>query len=303
MSTKLNLLNLYLYYRANMFFCKEDINLQGWTLKVIVSAVTGAFFLVNAGYCFGSVKINEFSSYDSSDWVELYSEEKVDISSFIIRDSATSIVKTIPDNTWIGSSSAYLVIEVSNRLNKGGDIIKLLQSDDSTIVDQISYGDEADVCAPNLNESSGRKPDGDDNLVRFSSQTKGGSNGNEENSCPSSSPSPSPTPSLSPTPTPTPTPSPDPSPIPSLIPTAQPTGMIPEGTESGLMLLASKSGEVKGVSEASEASKAARNKKPLVIAVVLIVLGLGLVAGTGVVFYKDQKYNGKDGKKKGDFKT
>lgn len=280
-------------------------NLQGRTLKVLLSALVGAIFLGNPQICFGQVKINEFSSYESSgDWVELYAEEKTDLSNWIIRDSATSIVKTIENGTWIGSSSAYLVVETSNRLNKGGDIIKLLKSDDSTVVDQVSYGDDADVCAPNLNESSGRKPNGDNNLVRFSSQTKGSSNASEENSCPVP---PSPTPTPTPSPTPTPTPSPSSSFKLSASPSPKPTGIIPVGkpartdlvgqNDSELMLLASRSGEVKGASESGEASESAKKKKPLVIAIALIVLGLGLVGGTGVVFYKEQRYNNVDANK------
>lgn len=109
------------------------------------------------------------------------------------------------------------------------------------------------------------------------------------------------TPPPSPSPSPSPNPSPTPTPSPSLIPSPSPEGVIPsfkpkilKSTESDLMLLASHSGEVRGASESSEASESsqsAKNKKPLILAIALIVLGLGLVGGTGVAFYKEQRYN------------
>ena len=173
---------------------------------------------------------------------------------------------------------------------------KLLKSDDSTIVDQINYGDGVDVCAPNSGESSGRKPNGSSNLVRFSGQTKDSSNGDAENSCPSPSPTPTPTPSPSPSPSPSPNPSPSPvikiSPSPSPLKKFEVTNLEnSQSTGSSLMMLASKSGEVKGASEASQAGK---TNKTWIIAVVLILMGLGLIGGVGVVIYKDQKYNSTD---------
>ncbi|MEA3355036.1 MAG: hypothetical protein U9Q63_00945 [Patescibacteria group bacterium] len=109
---------------------------------------------------------------------------------------------------------------------------------------------------------------------------------------------PSPTPSPSPSPTPTPTPSASPTPSPSPTPkfSPEPARTDPagvEGSESGeltrTILVSSGSGEVKGTSEAGELNQ--KKDKSYFISIILIILGLGLVSGTGVVFYKQGLYN------------
>ncbi|KKU09144.1 MAG: putative cell surface glycoprotein, partial [Candidatus Woesebacteria bacterium GW2011_GWB1_45_5] len=177
------------------------------------------------------VIINEFSSFDSSgDWVELYAIENTDISGWILRDAAASKMETIPDGTAIGPSGFY-VVEVGNRLNVDGDIVKLLMPDDVTIVNQIPYGSEGGVCAPGQGGSVGRVDNG--NVVeRFAAPTKGLTNtGAQLNPCPTPTPSPtrSPTPTPDPTqapataPTATPAPTPTKTPIPTKTPSPKPT--------------------------------------------------------------------------------
>lgn len=145
-----------------------------------------------------SVVINEFSSYESSgDWIELYSAEDIDISGWILRDLATSRVKVIPEGVTIGpSTSTFYVVDVGARLDRGGDRIILLKSDDVTLVDEVVYGTQGGVCAPGVGESAGRYPDAESVFRIFSSPTKGYSNNTSTSFlCP--------TPTLSPTSTPT----------------------------------------------------------------------------------------------------
>ncbi len=174
------------------------------------------------------VVINEFSSYESSgDWVELFAIEDATISGWILRDTATSKMATIPQGISIGpsSTSSFYIINVGDRLNRDGDVIKLLKQDDFTLVNQISYGTQGEVCAPGLGQSVGRYPDANATIDRFSSPTQGTSNNNSIlDPCPT--PTPTPTPSLVSTPTPSqtsaPTPTKTPSPTPSKSPTLKP---------------------------------------------------------------------------------
>jgi len=83
--------------------------------------------------------INEMSTWETSgDWVELFSPDDVDISGWKLRDSASTIVETVPQGVSIGpSSSKYYVISAGNRLNRDEDTIRLLMTDDSTLVNEI----------------------------------------------------------------------------------------------------------------------------------------------------------------------
>jgi len=167
-----------------------------------------AIFLFWPESVLARVVINEFSSSSSNDWVELYSDEDIDISGWILRDSASSIVKAIPKYTLIGPSGSvpkYYVIDASNRLNIDTDKIILLKFDDSTIVDQVFYGGEGEVCAPIGNQTIGRFPDGTGNFVRFSVATDWRENNAPQDPCPTPTPTPTPSPILTTSPTPSPT--------------------------------------------------------------------------------------------------
>lgn len=158
------------------------------------------------------VYINEFSSYESQgDWIELYATEDTDISNWVLRDTSVSKMKTIPEGTTIGpSTSQYFTLDVGNRLNRDGDKIELRQADDSTVVDQVWYGDSNEVCPPETGQSAGKTPDGTGVWRRFSSQSKNAANTQGTSPCanqntpnPTVAPTPTPTPTLSPTPRPT----------------------------------------------------------------------------------------------------
>lgn len=280
-------------------------------IKTFISAILGVVFLtITPSKIWAQVKINEFDSWETSgDWIEFYSTEDVDISGWILKDT-TSTVKTITAGSLIGpSSSEFFIVEVGKRLNQAGDIIELYQEDGTTLVNQMKYGDEGGVCAPLSGQTAGRLPDGSDNVTRFASATKGTSNTASEASCPSPIPSPSPTPSPTTSPEsesePDPTPSPSPSPTPVVVvsPKVSPktstkkpvTTSLFDSHDSEEMLLSTEGGEILGSTEGEEASESGKEKSPYLIPIILGILGLGLIVGTGVVFYKQRGYNGKHG--------
>lgn len=161
--------------------------------------------------------INEISSWDSTgDWIELYALENTDISGWILRDNANKPIKTVPGGTIIGpSTNSFYVIEAGNRLNKDSDFIKLLRSDDATVVDSIIYGESGSPCAPGQGESIGRYPDANSVIDRFSAVTKNSSNNlGTLLSCP--------TPTFEPTNSPAPTATSKPTDAPTLKPTYTP---------------------------------------------------------------------------------
>ena len=86
-----------------------------------------------------SVVINEFSSNNGADWVELYntSDQSVDLSNYSLNDgSASGNKKTI---TCSLASRGFTIIEWGNSLNKDGDRILLKQGETET--NCILYGD------------------------------------------------------------------------------------------------------------------------------------------------------------------
>lgn len=108
--------------------------------------ILGGFFILNnarAEDCatstgWGSIKINEVSTYSSSDWVELYNllEACVDLNGLKLWDSTTSTaIKTLSGTT---TARGYSVFEVSNRLNQSGDSVVL--KNNSEDLDRFDYG-------------------------------------------------------------------------------------------------------------------------------------------------------------------
>lgn len=187
----------------------------------------------------GDVVINEFFSNGSSDWVEIFnkSSNPVDLSIYRLRDgSATNKINLSGS---IGSNG-FVTFPWGDKLNNGGDSIKLvLASDESIIIDQVGYGNAgSDVVAPSINQTAGRQTDGDGSWVLFSSGSKGTPNSSSQLAPtptiePTSSPTPTktPTPTISPTPTNAPTPTKTPTPIKTPTPTKTPTP-IKERSES-----------------------------------------------------------------------
>ncbi|MCX6704681.1 MAG: hypothetical protein NTZ07_04560 [Candidatus Woesebacteria bacterium] len=244
------------------------------------------------------VVINEFSSYESSgDWVELYAIEDATISGWILRDTATSKMATIPQGISIGPSniSRFYVINVGDRLNRDGDVIKLLKQDDSTLVDQISYGTQGEVCAPGHGQSVGRYPDANATIDRFSSPTQGTSNNNVMlDPCPTPTPSPSlapaTPPTLSPTSTPAKTSTPASTPTRTLTPSqVKSPSPTPAGSPEEMVL-----GEeviLPRPSATEPSPKSTENPKvkfPL-SAIGLIALGMGLISFSVVSIIKSAK--------------
>lgn len=160
------------------------------------------------------VKINEFSSGDSSDWVELYndSDNSADLTTYYLTDGANNQVtftcQLAPHGFWAA--------DWSNKLNNSGDIIKLNHNDQT--VDCVTYGgwndplclDQTAPTLPKLNEGEfgTRNQDGQDNWIVKNSHTKdapnNGSSRDPAATCflpspsPANNPSPSPQPSSSP---------------------------------------------------------------------------------------------------------
>ncbi|HKZ40836.1 MAG TPA: lamin tail domain-containing protein, partial [Candidatus Hodarchaeales archaeon] len=117
---------------------------------------------------YAQVVINEFSSSDSSDWIELFNTSvgEIDLTSWSIKDTAASPVYDFSGNRLPAKESCYQ--DVSNRLNNSGDRIQLLSG--VTEVDCVTYGTgngsfcadavEADITAPSTGETAARTPEG-----------------------------------------------------------------------------------------------------------------------------------------------
>ncbi len=154
--------------------------------------------LLSPSYSFASPQINEFYSSTSDDWVEIYNPDPdpVDMSIYKIKDSTDN---NKLDLSGVVSPQGFMVFEWANKLNNGGDIIKLVQISDNSVVDQVTYGNQGGLIEPGINQSAGRISDGASSWTIFSTASKNSSN----NSSPTFTP-PTPTPSKTPTPTKTP---------------------------------------------------------------------------------------------------
>ncbi|MBI2327736.1 lamin tail domain-containing protein [Candidatus Curtissbacteria bacterium] len=173
--------------------------------------------------------INEFVSDTAGtaadpDWVEMYNSgsESVDLSKYRLRDNT---VTNKLDLTGTIEPGGFAAFDWSNRLNKDGDLIKLVEIvNESNQIDQVAYGNETggEVGAPESGQSTGRQTDGAATWVIFLSPTKA-SNNRGAIVVPTPSPTPTPTPVPTPSPTLSPTPSPKSSPSPSPTPQKSPT--------------------------------------------------------------------------------
>lgn len=247
------------------------------------------------------VVINEFSSSTSSDWVELYAYEDTDISGWELRDTI-GVIFTIENEVSIGpSTESFFVRDVSNRLNKPGDIVGLYRPDDSNPVDQIPYGNEGGVCIPEDDGSIGRvyqtDQEGTNLIERFSNNTKGVSNVNNIlDSCPTPTPvlTSTPTPTQSPTRTPTPQPTSTPklTNTPTLKPTIKvkktPTPTVEEEEEENYDTLGTQEMRENTPTPAPESEDEDEKKLPIV-AGILMVFGVGFMAVSAFVFMKGRK--------------
>ncbi len=158
----------------------------------IICLVITSFF---PSVVFASPVINEFSSSTSDDWIEIYNPDTtpIDLSAFRIRDSTENNKLDLSGNLM---PQSFMVFDWANKLNNGGDYIKLVLISDNSSIDQITYGNQGGLIAPDVNQSAGRITDGASNWTVFSSPSKGSSNNSSSVFTP-----PTPTPSKTPTPT------------------------------------------------------------------------------------------------------
>lgn len=167
---------------------------------------------------YAQLKINEFSSGSGEDWVEIFneSEESLDLSSYEIRDSTDSNKLAL---TGIIRSREFAVFDWPNKLNNGGDIVRLISKLGGSSMDELAYGDSGDLPAPDSLTVLARSPDGGDDLV-LASPSKGTTNNGQQ-----IFPTPTPTPTVTPTPQRTPTPirTPTPTRSPTITRTPTPT--------------------------------------------------------------------------------
>ena len=146
-------------------------------------------------FSFAAPQINEFSSSTSDDWVEIYNPDPIpiDISAYRIKDSTENNKLELSGSL---APLSFIVFEWANKLNNGGDIIKLVLISDNSITDQIAYGNQGGLIAPDINQSAGRISDGGGNWTIFSTPSRNSSNNSSSVFIP-----PTPTPSKTPTPT------------------------------------------------------------------------------------------------------
>lgn len=159
--------------------------------------------LFGSSKTFAALYINEFVSDTAGtiadpDWVEIFNNgpDSVDLSLYKFKDGSTNNL-TLSGTV---SVNEFVTFTWSNKLNKTGDLIKMvLVSDETVVISEVGYGDRGgDLPAPSPGQSGGRQTDGSASWVVFSSPTKNLTN-NSSSVAPSPSPSPSP-PSSSPSP-------------------------------------------------------------------------------------------------------
>lgn len=244
------------------------------------------------------VVINEFSSDNSQEWVELYntSSSPVTLTGWTIQDAAQSPVTLSGDI----SGNGYFAYDRggSGWLNNDndGDTITL-KDGQGTIQDSMVYGSSGSVGAPGQDKSASRVPDGSTTWQNNTNPTKGGSN-------PTTTPAPSPSPTASPTPTPTaaPTPAPaktaTPSPKSTPAPTKSPTPTPSESPEPETNEI------VLGIAESPTPEPTPSEQSAIVegwltprkiLPFVFILSGVGILVGAIFSFVRQSKmrYNGK----------
>ncbi len=119
----------------------------------------------------GNIVINEFMAQPSTgnDWVELYNNDinAVDLTGWVLNDSlTTSSMATLSGILYPG---VFLLVDVSTRLNMGGDDVILIDSTNTT-VDNYTYA------ASQVDVSIGRYPDGDSTWLNMTTPTPAASN-------------------------------------------------------------------------------------------------------------------------------
>jgi len=121
------------------------------------------------------LKINELSSYDSNDWVEIYNNDSVcvDLTGLWLWDS----LLTSPMKKFSGMSvaaNAWQLVDVGTRLNRGGDSVVLATS--SIEYDRVNYGEGGALPAPTSSQTLARSIDGAGEWQLTDSSTPGAAN-------------------------------------------------------------------------------------------------------------------------------
>lgn len=174
------------------------------------------FFFVKTPV-FAALFINEFSSDTSGtivdpDWVEIYNNSEtssIDLSQYRLEDLNATNKKTLSGTI---DPLGFITFDWSNKLNKAGDVISLIQISDSSLIDRVAYGDQGnDISAPGVGQSGGRQSDGAGTWAILISTTKGSTN-NTSTPAPTATPTPTVVPTNTPTPTTAPTPTKTPAP-------------------------------------------------------------------------------------------
>lgn len=168
----------------------------------IVTACLIIFGFISTSPVLAQIKINEFSSAGSADWIELYNESDspVDLSGYLLRDSTERNKKELEGEV---PERGFLVVEWHS-LDQNGDSVIVIDTVGNK--EELVYGTDG-IPAPLAGQSVGRMTDGSADWVVFSNPTKGSSN----NGSPIFQ-TPTPTPTVTPTSTKTPTPTKTPKP-------------------------------------------------------------------------------------------
>lgn len=257
------------------------------TIIFIVASVL--LLLFPSSTCCAQVVINEISP--SEEWVELFNvgltEFSLDGCTLLMGSPSQDVIFSVSDS--ISLANKFKIIEkgnygwTANWLNNDGDNVSLTCS---TINESASYGSDIE------NATYGRYPDGIGNFVVLVSATKG---------LPNSSPTPTPTPTSPPTstltltstptltPTPTPTATKTPSPTKTPTPTARKTSTPTVEETQGEDVVLGLRNELQMGSPTPTPIASSEKKKFPIGAVILIVMGIGLVGGSGFVLFKKMR--------------
>ena len=248
-------------------------------LSIFLLVLCSLFFFPSRALA--QVVINEVLPVpaEGEDWLELYNttDEEIVLRDLTLSDSTSNLVAI---NEATVSARGFLVFEVGNRLNNGGDTVYLKNSQGAT-VDEFGYDEN-----PGTGIALGRVPDGGQWGV-CSQPTKGSSNQCVlPTSIPTATPEPTATPT-SPPPTAAPTPKPPTAtskpPTPTVKPTAT-SSSFPTDSAEGAILGESQSLGLTGTPAEESAKKESKPSKFL--PVIFIFSGLAFIGGSFYLYWR-----------------
>lgn len=148
----------------------------------LLSFLTCLFLFLSPKSVSAALLINEFASDTAGtttdpDWVEVYNSgpDTVNLSLYRIRDNSTTNKKDLSGTL---APNSFATFDFTNKLDKPGDVIKLLLiADETNPLDRVAYGTAGtDVTAPLSGQSAGRSIDGAGKWIIFQTPTKGSAN-------------------------------------------------------------------------------------------------------------------------------